>query len=114
MNEKTKSNAPDGGAPATATTNESTTEHSPMAVNLSSEKGAIASNEEPKSSRTAHGFTWVLIVSGILMANFLFATDNTISANIQPEVIRSFNSLDKLPWLGVAFLGSSWGTNFFW
>ncbi|AEO71468.1 uncharacterized protein THITE_124439 [Thermothielavioides terrestris NRRL 8126] len=62
----------------------------------------------------AHGFIWVLIVAGILMANFLFATDNTIAANIQPAVVKDFQSLNKLAWLGVAFLASSWGTNFFW
>lgn len=68
----------------------------------------------PASPRTAHGIVWVLIVTSILMANFLFATDNTIAANIQPAVIKQFESLDKLAWLGVAFLASSWGTNFFW
>jgi hypothetical protein len=64
--------------------------------------------------RTAHGFTWLLIVAAILMANFLFATDNTIAANIQPAVVKDFESLNKLAWMGVAFLASSWGTNFFW
>lgn len=64
--------------------------------------------------RTAHGFVWLLIVAGILMANFLFATDNTIAANIQPAVVKEFQSLDKLAWMGVAFLAASWGTNFFW
>ncbi|KAK3936554.1 putative MFS drug efflux [Diplogelasinospora grovesii] len=62
----------------------------------------------------AHGFVWLLIVASILMANFLFATDNTIAANVQPAVVKDFESLDKLAWLGVAFLASSWGTNFFW
>jgi hypothetical protein len=73
-------------------------------------------NEAPASPppRTAQGFVWLLVVSSILMANFLFATDNTIAANIQPAVIRQFESLDKLAWLGVAFLAACWGTNFFW
>lgn len=73
-------------------------------------------NEAPASSppRTAQGLVWLLVVSSILMANFLFATDNTIAANIQPAVIRQFESLDKLAWLGVAFLAACWGTSFFW
>jgi len=48
------------------------------------------------------------------MANFLFATDNTIAAKIQPAVVNDFKSLDKLAWLPVAFLASSWGTNLLW
>lgn len=67
-----------------------------------------------KSPRNVHGFAWALVVASILMANFLFATDNTIAANIQPAVVTDFNSLDKLAWLPVAFLASSWGTNLLW
>lgn len=87
------------------------------------EKGTVAdpsgTDEEtevilPASPRRAHGIVWILIVTSILMANFLFATDNTIAANIQPAVIKDFQSLNKLAWLGVAFLAASWGTNFFW
>ena len=48
------------------------------------------------------------------MANFLFATDNTIAANIQPEVVKDFASLDKLVWLPVAFFMTSWGTDLLW
>ncbi|KAI1821330.1 major facilitator superfamily-domain-containing protein [Xylaria intraflava] len=82
-----------------------------------SEKAGAGDNAAIKTDtppRTAHGITWLLIVSSILMANFLFATDNTVAATIQPAVVRTFNSLDKLAWLGVAFLASSWSTAFFW
>ncbi|KAL2201529.1 major facilitator superfamily domain-containing protein [Corynascus similis CBS 632.67] len=88
--------------------------------NSETEKGVVPSTDGSKEEtpapppRTAHGIVWVLIVAAVLMANFLFATDNTIAANIQPAVIRQFNSLDKLAWLGVAFLAACWGTNFFW
>jgi MFS family permease len=89
----------------------------------STEKGPIPlpSSDNPHDDtpisppRTAHGLVWFLIVAAVLMANFLFATDNTIAANIQPAVIRQFDyALDKLAWLGVAFLAACWGTNFFW
>lgn len=86
---------------------------------IGNEKGVVAdaaadeANVKPPP-RNAHGFAWVLIVASILMANFLFATDNTIAANIQPAVIQTFESLNKLAWLGVAFMMSSWGTCFFW
>jgi len=85
--------------------------------NPDNEKCIAVGNDVPKPSaspRNAHGFVWLVIVTSILMANFLFATDNTIAANIQPAVVKDFASLDKLAWLPIAFLASSWGTNLLW
>lgn len=86
--------------------------------NVDKEKGvttdATADAASKDSPRSVHGLSWFLVVASILMANFLFATDNTIAANIQPAVIQTFQSLNKLAWLGVAFMMSSWGTCFFW
>lgn len=88
------------------------------ADDVDNEKGftedATADGASKPSPRSVHGFSWTLVVASILMANFLFATDNTIAANIQPAVIKTFQSLNKLAWLGVAFMMSSWGTCFFW
>lgn len=83
--------------------------------NVDNEKGVATDAAADKPSpRSVHGVSWFLVVASILMANFLFATDNTIAANIQPAVIQTFQSLNKLAWLGVAFMMSSWGTCFFW
>ena len=85
--------------------------------NFENEK-ALAENDndskDPAAPRNVHGLVWFLVVMSILMANFLFATDNTIAANIQPEVVRAFASLDKLVWLPVAFFMASWGTDLLW
>ena len=81
------------------------------------EKNVAVSDDEPKpptSPRNVHGFVWVLVVTSVLMANFLFATDNTIAANIQPAVVKDFASLDKLAWLPIGFFASSWSTNLLW
>jgi len=85
--------------------------------NFENEKAVAVGNDEPKEPappRNVHGFIWFLVVGSILMANFLFATDNTIAANIQPAVVKDFASLDKLVWLPVAFFMSSWGTDLLW
>ena len=84
--------------------------------NVYNEKGLTTDADQTSkpSPRSVHGISWFLVVASILMANFLFATDNTIAANIQPAVIQTFQSLNKLAWLGVAFMMSSWGTCFFW
>ncbi|CRG86687.1 hypothetical protein PISL3812_03697 [Talaromyces islandicus] len=81
---------------------------------IDNDKDIIDGNGKSKdaaSPRKIHGISWVLVVGSVLTANFLFATDNTIAANIQPAVVQSFSSLDKLAWLTVAFFASSWGTN---
>ena len=87
-------------------------------MNSDEEKeGPSASDNVPTTlnpPRKAHGFVWLLIVASIVLANFLFATDNTIAANIQPAIVKDFESLDKLAWLAVAFFASSWGTNLLW
>lgn len=85
--------------------------------NPDNEKGIEVGDSVPKplaSPRNVHGFAWLITVASILLANFLFATDNTIAANIQPAVVKDFASLDKLAWLPIAFLASSWGTNLLW
>ncbi|KAI3328681.1 MFS drug efflux transporter [Ustulina deusta] len=71
--------------------------------------------EEPRvRPRTASGLSWILIVISILSSAFLFALDNTIVADIQPAVVRDFQSVDKLTWLPVAFLLGAASTNLLW
>jgi hypothetical protein len=61
---------------------------------------------------------WYLIshaaVTAILSGVFLFALDQTIVADVQPNIIAQFGSIDKLPWLSVAFLLATASTNLFW
>ena len=113
----------DTSSKAHSTTHMSSSEHEGSnhdekgAISPDAEKGLSDAGDEakdPPPPRSAHGFVWLLICASIYMANFLFATDNTIAANIQPAVVRAFGSLDKLAWLPVAFFASSWGTCFLW
>jgi hypothetical protein len=53
--------------------------------------------------RNIHGWKGVLVVISILSSVLLFALDNSIVADIQPRIVEQFNSVDKLPWLSVAF-----------
>ncbi|RAH71715.1 putative MFS drug efflux transporter [Aspergillus aculeatinus CBS 121060] len=61
-----------------------------------------------------HGIKWAFAVVAILSSVFLYALDQTIVADVQPNIIYDFNSIDKLPWLSVAFLLGSASTNLFW
>jgi len=53
-------------------------------------------------------------VTAILSSVFLFALDQTIVADVQPNIIAQFGSIDKLPWLSVSFLLATASTNLFW
>jgi MFS family permease len=50
----------------------------------------------------------------IYSSQFLFALDNTIVANVQPVIVSDFKSVEKLPWISVAFLIGAAGTNLIW
>ncbi|KAL8974582.1 MAG: hypothetical protein Q9197_001174 [Variospora fuerteventurae] len=77
------------------------------------EKGAEPAQEQ-KPARDIHGIAWTLVVLSILSSTFLFALDNTIVADIQPAIVERFESIEKLPWLSIAFLVASAATNLVW
>lgn len=75
---------------------------------------AIEPAQEQKPPRDVHGIAWILVVLSILSSTFLFALDNTIVADVQPAIVNRFGSIEKLPWLSVAFLVAGAGTNLVW
>ncbi|KAA8652911.1 uncharacterized protein ATNIH1004_001820 [Aspergillus tanneri] len=64
--------------------------------------------------RDIHGIKWVFAVTAILSSVFLFALDQTIVADVQPNIIAEFGSINKLPWLSVSFLLGTASTNLLW
>ncbi|KAF7554592.1 hypothetical protein G7Z17_g2759 [Cylindrodendrum hubeiense] len=64
--------------------------------------------------RDITGWKWSLAVAAVLSSIFLYALDNTIVAAVQPIIVTEFNSVDKLPWLSVAFLLGATATNMIW
>ena len=64
--------------------------------------------------RKIRGLSWALVSISILSSIFLFALDNTIVADVQPKIIARFQSIEKLPWLSVAFLLGAVSTNLIW
>lgn len=71
-------------------------------------------SEEAPPARQLHGLSWSLVVASILTTTFLFGLDNTIVADVQPAIVAQFGSVDRLPWLSVAFLVSAASTTVFW
>ena len=65
---------------------------------------AIASTNTAKSSS----------VSAILSSVFFFSLDQTIVADIIPDIVDHFGSVQKLPWISVTLLLAAAGTINFW
>ncbi|KAB8236171.1 putative MFS transporter [Aspergillus alliaceus] len=68
---------------------------------------SVAVSEPP---RKVHGVAWFLLVLAIYSSTFLYALDNTIVANIQPAIVHALDGVDKIAWVGVAFLMASSAT----
>ncbi|GFF50623.1 putative HC-toxin efflux carrier TOXA [Aspergillus udagawae] len=84
-------------------------------VDPEAQRGEDSVPEDPKSPpREISGWKWFLVVLAIYSSQFLFALDNTIVANVQPVIVSDFKSVEKLPWISVAFLIGAAGTNLIW
>ncbi|KAK4992371.1 hypothetical protein LTR50_001129 [Elasticomyces elasticus] len=66
------------------------------------------------SGRPTNRWSWVIIIAAILSSAFLFAIDNTISADIQPAIVRQYSDPQRLSWISLSFLLSAAGTTLLW
>ncbi len=54
------------------------------------------------------------VVAAILSSVFLFSLDQTIVADVQPDIVNHFHAVSQLPWLSVSLLLGAAATNLFW
>jgi hypothetical protein len=60
-----------------------------------------------ESSRSVHGFRWVIVCCSLYLGALIYGLDTSIAADIQAAVIDQFGEVEKLTWIGTAFpLGS--------
>ncbi|KAI8941175.1 hypothetical protein NX059_002412 [Plenodomus lindquistii] len=59
--------------------------------------------DSAEPSRAVHGFKWFLVVLAIVSSLGLYALDNTIVANIVPDIIQDLGQAEQLAWLSVGF-----------
>ncbi|KAJ5980184.1 MFS drug efflux transporter [Penicillium waksmanii] len=71
-------------------------------------------NDPELPPRDIQGWKWIAVVLAILSSTFLFALDNTITANIQAEIVRDFESVNKLSWISVGLVMSASATVLLW
>lgn len=81
---------------------------------IDQEKQQADTQAEELPPRDITGWKWIVVVLSILSSTFLFALDNTIVADIQPVIVRQFDSVSKLSWLSVSFLIGAAATNLVW
>lgn len=74
----------------------------------------ISSSAPVPPPRNVTGVSWILVVISVLSSTFLFALDNTVTANIQPVIVTRFNAANLLPWISVAYLLGAASINLFW
>ena len=74
----------------------------------------VPPGDPPGQERRVKGIRWILVVLSILSSTFLFALDNTVVADVEPEIVDRFGQIQKLPWLPIAFLVASISTNLLW
>ncbi|KAI8157120.1 Efflux pump patC [Colletotrichum sp. SAR 10_65] len=61
--------------------------------------------------RTVTGIRWIIVVFAILSSTFLFALDNTVVADVQPQIVLQFDAITDIAWLAVAFIMAATSTN---
>jgi hypothetical protein len=70
--------------------------------------------DEVSGGRKVTGFSWIVIVVALLSSTFLYALDNTVMANVRPDIVETFNRVDMLPWLSIAYPMGELGFNPLW
>ncbi|KAK0725996.1 major facilitator superfamily transporter [Lasiosphaeris hirsuta] len=55
------------------------------------------------SRRELRGVPWFLVICAIFSTMFIYALDNTITADLVPAIANEFGTVSLLPWLSVGF-----------
>ena len=85
---------------------------SPPDTSASMEKATPSSPALP--ARNMSPLAWLTVLIALLSSTFLFALDNTVVADVQPQIIESLGEIDKLPWVSVNFALGALSTSLVW
>lgn len=101
---------PTGGPLEKAEADNASTKGPVSGDNTDTERGATKeTTSEPV--RTVTGIRWIIVVFAILSSTFLFALDNTVVADVQPQIVLQFDAITDIAWLAVAFIMAATSTN---
>ncbi|KAJ5860148.1 efflux pump antibiotic resistance protein [Penicillium soppii] len=71
-------------------------------------------NDLEIAARDIQGWKWITVVLAIQSSTFLFAMGNTITASCQVEIVRGFQAVNKLSWVGVGLVMRASATVLLW
>ncbi|KAF5518208.1 Efflux pump patC [Colletotrichum aenigma] len=108
--EKQPGTPPTGGPLEKAEADNASTKGPVSGDNTDTERGA-AKETTSEPVRTVTGIRWIIVVFAILSSTFLFALDNTVVADVQPQIVLQFDAITDIAWLAVAFIMAATSTN---
>jgi hypothetical protein len=74
-------------------------------------------NDSDQPSPRSASFTslsWVVLCSSLLLAEMQAALDSTMTANLQPTIINTFEEISKFPWINVTYSLGMGGSCLLW
>ena len=76
----------------------------------------VENDSDQRSPRSAAltSFSWVILCSSLLLAEMQAALDTTMTANLQPTIINTFEQISKFPWINVTYSLGMGGTCLLW
>ncbi|KAL0935995.1 MFS drug efflux [Colletotrichum truncatum] len=108
--EKQKETVPTGGPLEKGEPDNASNKGPLSGDNTDTERGA-SKDITSGTVRTVTGWRWGIVVFAILSSTFLFALDNTVVADVQPQIVLQFDAITDIAWLGVAFIMAANSTN---
>ena len=74
--------------------------------------GALSAPAQP--SRQMGNLAWNLVLSAVLGSYCMVTYDNTVIANIRPQIIYKLGEIEKLPLLSTAYALAATSSNLLW
>ena len=82
-------------------------------------QGEVTAPEAPtlvkeQPPRDMRAWQWILLSGGVLFATILLALDNTVVANLQPQIVEALGEISKFPWINVNYSLGAVATGLLW
>ena len=79
--------------------------------NVNIHKSTSSENNPPRPMKP---WVWFRLSSAVLFATLLLALDNTVVADLQPQIVDELHDVSKFPWINHSFDLGSVGTGLLW
>ena len=86
------------------------------AQNEKTHQDGVENDSDQRSPRSASltSLSWVVLCSSLLLAELQAALESTMTANLQPTIINTFEEISKFPWISVTYSLGMGGSCLLW